>query len=354
MSLPKSQTAVFVQEIGKPLVVGTRDVPTPKSHHILIRVQSTMLLPHDTYGRDKGLFFGDKLPYILGTNIAGTVVSVGSGVENFILGDEVFGLGSPISPAPDECGLQQYALLDADCSAKIPPGYDFDQMASIPVNATTSFVALFNEKGFGFPIPGSKKEAEWDPKSETILVIGGGSNVGKIALQFGKLIGLGKILTIASASNTSALKELGATHVIDRHQTSLEIQAQIKDIVGSEGLSKIYDCVSWEHNMALSLFSPDKPGILLGLHVVDEAKKTIAERKLNVKATMMLGISSFMQPHTKAFWDSLPSWVANGDLVIGKYKAIEGFNLSAIEEGLDLYRDGNPVTPVVVHPWGTA
>lgn len=42
MSLPKSQTAVFVQEIGKPLVVGTRDVPTPKSHHILIRVQSTM------------------------------------------------------------------------------------------------------------------------------------------------------------------------------------------------------------------------------------------------------------------------------------------------------------------------
>jgi NADPH2:quinone reductase len=269
------------------------------------------------------------------------------------LGDEVFGLGSPVSPVPDESGLQQYALLDAECSAKIPTGYDFDQMATIPVNAATSFSALFNEQGFGFPMPGFKK-AEWDPKSETILVIGGGSNVGKMAIQYGKLIGLGKILTIASATNTSALKELGATYVIDRHQTPSEIQAQITEIVGSEGLSKIYDCVSWEHDMALSLLSPDKPGILLGLHPVDEAKKAIAERKLNVKATLILGISSFMQPLTKAFWESLPNWVANGDLAIGKYKVIEGFNLPAIEEGLDMYIDGKPVTPVVVHPWGTA
>ncbi|KAF7958696.1 hypothetical protein EAE96_002230 [Botrytis aclada] len=350
MSIPKTQTAVFVKEIGKPLVIGPRDVPIPKPHHILIKVQSTMLLPHDTYGRDKGLFFGEHLPFIIGHNIAGTVVSVGSAVESVNVGDDVFGLGSPVSPVPDESGLQQYALLDAECSAKIPTGYDFDQMASIPVNATTSAAAIFNEKGFGFPMPGSKKAEDWDPKSETILVIGGGSNVGKIAIQYGKLLGLGKILTVASASNTSALKELGATHVIDRHQTSSEIQAQIKDIVGSEGLSKIYDCVSWEHEMALALLSPDKPGILLGLHPVDEAKKIIAEKKLNVKATLILGITSFLQPLTKPFWELLPSLVANGNLVIGKYKAIEGFNLAAIEEALDSYRDGSPVTPAVVHP----
>jgi NADPH2:quinone reductase len=246
--------------------------------------------------------------------------------------------------------LQQYALLDAECTARIPAGYNHDQMASLPVNATTSFSAFFNEKGFGFPMPGSKGKAEWDPKSETILIIGGGSNVGKMAIQYGKLIGLGKILTIASATKSAALKELGATHVIDRHQSVPTIQAQITEILGSESLSKIYDCVSWEHDMALSLLFPDRPGILLALHPVDEVKKTIAERKLNVEATLIIGLSSFMQPLTKPFWESLPNWVANGHLATGNYKVIEGFNLPAIEEGLDSYRDGSSVTPVVVNP----
>ena len=55
------------------------------------------VLPHDTYGRDLGLFVADKLPYILGTNITGIVKEIGSNVSSFQVGDRVFGIGNPNS-----------------------------------------------------------------------------------------------------------------------------------------------------------------------------------------------------------------------------------------------------------------
>ncbi|KAG4434227.1 hypothetical protein IFR05_010297 [Cadophora sp. M221] len=343
--------AVLVEEIGKPMVLGPRPTPQPQPGQLLVKVQSTMLLPHDTYGRDGGLFFGDRLPFVLGTNISGIVESLGHNTTNFQIGDRVFGLGNPASPTPEFSGLQEYSLLEAQASAKIPDGFSFDQAATFPVNVITSMGALFHPLGFDFSAPFHESD-KVSEKDKSILIIGGGSNVGKYSIQLAKLAGIGKIVTIASVANKRLLKALGATYVVDRHNSESDIASQIQDIVGVDGLDKIYDCVSWDHSFPISLLSTKKPGTLLVLHPSEEAERFVKEKGLDVRVQFIVGTSEFLQPLTKRVWECLPGWIEEGKLAVANYKTIEGFNLKAIEEGLDSYRDGKPVTPVVVHPWG--
>jgi NADPH2:quinone reductase len=77
-------------------------------------------------------------------------------------------------------------------------------------------------------------------------VIGGGSSVGKFAIQYAELASIGTVIAIASAARTEELKKLGATHVIDRHTSDEEIQQVVKEITGEEGVENIYDYVSWD------------------------------------------------------------------------------------------------------------
>jgi NADPH:quinone reductase len=251
------QRAIFVTEVGKSLSLGTRAIPSPPKGYVQINVTATQLLPHDTYGRDAGLFIASKLPFVLGTNIAGTVTAFGpdSSPSDYEIGDAIFGLGNPFYPTPDMSGLQEYALLDISASAKIPAGFTPEQVVTFPVNAVTSFEALFHPtNGFGFPAPFAPTAGQgFAYATQNILVIGGGSNVGKLGIQFAKLVGVGRIISIASRKNEAGLKALGATHVVDRHQEPAKVVKAVHTITGSEGVTHVYDCVSWEYSLALSL-----------------------------------------------------------------------------------------------------
>jgi NADPH2:quinone reductase len=295
-----------------------------------------------------GLFIGEKLPFILGTNIAGTIIKFGPEVTKYTPGDDVFGLGKPGNPTPDMSGLQEYALLDAESSAKIPVGFSLDEMVTFPVNAVTSYNALFHEKGFGFPAPINTKSAPLSP--ETIVIIGGGSNVGKFGIQFAKMAGIGKVVTIASAANTDTLKNLGATHVIDRHAAQESIIEQVHAITGKNGATHIYDCVSWEFSVANALLPTSGKGILLVLHPVDDAEAKFKSEGLDCRVTFVVGNSEWMGSLTHKFWEFLPEWIKEKKLEVSRFKVIEGLDLKLIEEGLDSYKDGKPVIPVVVHP----
>jgi NADPH:quinone reductase len=351
------QQAILVTEVGKPLTKGTRPIPLPPKGYVQIKVTATQLLPHDTYGRDSGLFFGERLPFVPGTNIAGIVTALGpetqSSPSSYKIGDAIFGLGSPLHPTPDMSGLQEYALLEVEASAKIPPGFTPEQVVTFPVNAVTSFEALFHPTmGFGFPVPSvaDEEREDFDYAAQTILIIGGGSNVGKLGIQFAKLVGIGRIITIASAGNTESLKALGATHVIDRHLEPAVIFDALYAITGKEGVTHIYDCVSWEYSLALETVSKTRPSMLLTLHPKEAAEEMVREKGLDkyIKVGFVIGNTLFFAPLTKAFWMALPEWIQAGKLAVPDFRVVEGLDLKAVEEGLDTYRDGKPVVPFVV------
>jgi NADPH2:quinone reductase len=300
----------------------------------------------------------------LGTNIAGTVERLGSQASSeFHVGDRVFGLGNTLAPTPEQSGLQQYAILASDTVAKIPDGMSFEDAVGVPVNATTSAAAIWNPKGFGFaaPFPAPDPEAGGpgtDVESNTsksIVIVGAGSHVGKIAIQWARLSGVGRIIAIASSKNEEHLKDIGATHVIDRHQDPTSIASTLRSILDDEndGALYVYDCVSWDFTMTVSLMSRNNPkAVLLILHKDEKPQIMMKEQGIPARATWVLGGNGdFLQPLTAEFWKILPEWLAKGQVLIPRWRAVDGLeNLDVIEEALDSYRDGQSVVPLIVRP----
>ncbi|KAL5351168.1 hypothetical protein ACLOAV_003019 [Pseudogymnoascus australis] len=162
-------------------------------------------------------------------------------------------------------------------TAKLPEGVTFEEASSFPVNAATSAAALFGSGGFDFAAP--FPECEADPTtdlssngSRAIVVIGGGSNVGKLAIQFARIAKVRRVITVASASNDAHLRTLGATHVIDRYLSNEAIVAEVRKALNdaNDGALSVYDCVSWDFSLAISIVSPTEPSIIACLHPAEK------------------------------------------------------------------------------------
>jgi len=313
-----------------------------------------MLLPHDTYGRDMGLFIGKNLPFILGSNIAGAVQVVGQNVTKYTIGQHIYGQGRMLDPTPDSAGLQEYALLRPDFSALVPTGFTDDQLVTLPVNATTSFTALFHRDWFGFVPPfafiDDKYKANYD--QQALVILGAGSNVGKLAIQLARIRAIGTIIAVASISRTVELKGMGATHVIDRH--SLNIVNEVQAIAGGpDSVTHVYDCVNWTYELAVAMVSKTQPSFIATLHSVENAIKELGKSgKEKCVAKVVSGSKNNFEGNLVGdlFWDTLGAWVQEGVLQIPKYRTIQGLDERRINDALDSYRDGGPVLQAIVHP----
>jgi NADPH:quinone reductase len=311
-----------------------------------------IVLPHDTYGRDLGIFIQDHLPYVLGNNIAGTVEELGPDITKYSVGEHIYGQGSPVIPLPDSTGLQEYAILALYASARVPEGFRDDQAATLPVNAGTSFSALFHPNWFNLPPPFSPEAKTFDYASQSLVVIGGGSQVGKLTLQFARNVRIGKIIAIASISNEKELKSLGATHVVDRHSSI--IVNEVHAIAGGpDSVTRVYDCVSWTYELAAELVSSTLPSKVLTLHVPDNAIELLKKfGKDKAEAIFVIGDRANWKEHAEQFWGQLENWLKEGKILIPKYRTIEGLDEKLVNEALDSYRDGQAVVQAVVHPQG--
>lgn len=179
-------------------------------------------------------------------------------MTSFKVADHVFGLGNPHASKPRYYGCRK--------PRKVPTGFTFDDVVIFPVNTITSFAALFHPKGFGFPALVANRQIKPDwLATKTILVVGGGLNAGKLAIQLAKLAGIERIVTIAPAGNSLTLQKFSATHVIDRHEIPETIAEGVKRIVGPEGVVYLYDCMSSEDSFSISLVSNDKANYALDI-----------------------------------------------------------------------------------------
>jgi NADPH2:quinone reductase len=156
----------------------------------------------------------------------------------------------------------------------------------------------------------------------------------------------------ASAANSPTLEKLGATQVIDRHLSPEVLAEEIQKVFGADGVQHLFDCVSWEYSFSVSVLSRTKPSTLLTLHSCEVAEELVRTKGINCRVEFIFGNSEFLQPLTKDFRQALPEWIEDGALAVSKYRVVEGLDLNQVEDGLDSYRDGKPVTPLIVHPQG--
>ena len=298
------------------------------------------VLPHDTYGRDWGTLIDKKMPAVLGSSVAGVIESVSADVT-WDVGERVFGISDLDLYSSDQAGLQAYAVLNANAIAKTPQGFSDEEVVTLPINLVTSWAVLFTEKELSIPSPLAQQKT-FDHASTSIVIIGGGTNVGQLAVQLARIAGIGRIIVIAGPSNIALLKSMGATHVIDRHSSPADIGRQIEAITVSDGVAQVYNCATLQVEVAVAALSSSEPSRLrLLLPLEDgEAEQLSSQRPLCDFRFMDDVSNESLGSHAEQFWAEVPRWLMDEKILPTKFRVIEGLEkVGEINEALDAYRD---------------
>lgn len=227
-------------------------------------------------------------------------------------------------------------------------------MATLASNSVAALVALFHETGLGLRPPFGELDntLNADYSKEQIVIVGGGSQTGKFAIQFARLAGIGKIIAVAGMENDATLRKLGATHVIDRHAN--DVIHQVRKIV-EDDLRYAIDTINkgdGGHNLVTQVLSNTKKGIYASLGRGSPSTEVAKAKTGGFETRFILGSSHLYPDLSKPFWRLLPRWIQQGKLTPLEFTAIDGLDVSKINAVLDAHRDGQKVGKVHVHPRG--
>ncbi|AKZ60279.1 putative dehydrogenase [Streptomyces ambofaciens ATCC 23877] len=192
------------------------EAPDPQvgADDVLVRVRAASVNPLDLRIRDGGFkaILPYRLPLVLGNDLAGVVVEVGSDVTRFAVGDEVYA-----RPDKDRIGTfaELIAVHENDLASK-PAGLTMVEAASLPLVALTSWQALV-------------ERAQVQP-GQKVLIHGGSGGVGTVALQLARRLGA-HVATTASAAKADLVRELGADLVVDYRTQDFEEVLDGYDVV---------------------------------------------------------------------------------------------------------------------------
>jgi NADPH:quinone reductase-like Zn-dependent oxidoreductase len=215
--------AIVVHEYGGPEVLKFEDYPdpVPGPAEALVRVAAASVNPID-YKRRAGLtkdFYPMKFPGLIGVDMAGTVVKIGPGVEDFSVGDQVFAMADDT--------YAQLCVVKAAVLAKIPKGLDLIQAAALPL-VTTTGNQLMSATGI--------------KAGQTVLVVGAAGNVGRSAVFTAKQRGATVIAGILKRQMDDA-KTVGADQVVttddDTAIANLPPLDAVADTVGGRTSEKL-------------------------------------------------------------------------------------------------------------------
>ncbi|KAH7330218.1 putative zinc-binding oxidoreductase ToxD [Rhexocercosporidium sp. MPI-PUGE-AT-0058] len=190
-------------------------IPSVPDDSILVKTVAVALNPTDWQTLDEVPAPGFSHS-LLGVDAAGIVVEIGKGVtKDFKIGDRVAGFshgGNDRNPVTGT--FANYILMKGDVSLHIPPSMSFEDAATLPCGIGTVGLAFYRHlelPTLTFPV----EEKSGGP-GPYILIYGGSSATGSLAIQFAKLSGL-TVITTASPRNFDFVKSLGADHVLDYH-----------------------------------------------------------------------------------------------------------------------------------------
>ena len=187
--------------------------PAPDGRDLLVRVEAMSVNPVDTKIRhSQAAEDQEGALRVLGWDVAGVVDSVGSDVNLFQAGDEVYYSGSLIRQGANS----EYHLVDERLVAKKPVSLNMAQAAALPLTTITAYEALFDRMAIS---------SDGGSEGKAILIIGGAGGVGSLAIQLAKIAKLHVIATASRHESQAWCRKMGADEVID-HSQSIPDQLQ--------------------------------------------------------------------------------------------------------------------------------
>lgn len=205
--------AAYITCTGPPEVIIYSDLPTPKPapSECLIKIAAVDVNPIDTYIRSGTVPAKMSFPFILGCDLAGTVVETGAQVENFRAGDRVWATNQGL--AGRQGTFSEFAAVDEVWLHATPANVKDEDAAATSLVGVTAHLGLFRD---------AKLKA-----GEVLFVNGGTGGVGAAVLQMAKITGARVIATAGSDEKVRICRELGADLALN-YRTQ-DVDAVIKE-----------------------------------------------------------------------------------------------------------------------------
>jgi putative PIG3 family NAD(P)H quinone oxidoreductase len=219
-------TAIEITAPGPPDVLRPtrRPVPSPGPGEVLIKVKAAGVNRPDLMQR-QGLYAPPPgASDIPGMEVAGDVVAVGSGVGDWRVGDEVCALLSG-------GGYAEFCVAPAPQCLPVPKGLDAIQAAALPETVFTVWTNVFDR---------GRLHA-----GETLLVHGGSSGIGTIAIQMGRAFGARVFATAGSPEKCAACERLGAERAVDYKKE--DFVAVLREATAGRGVDVVLDIVGGDY-----------------------------------------------------------------------------------------------------------
>jgi NADPH2:quinone reductase len=222
MALPTTMRIIEAAQPGGPEVLrpGTAPLPVPKPDEVLIRVMAAGVNRPDVAQRSGNYPPPPGASPLIGLEVAGEVVAVGSEVRGYKLGDRVCAL-------TNGGGYAEFCVAPEAQTLPWPKGYDALRAGAVPETYFTVWANLFMAGRLA--------------KGETVLVHGGTSGIGVTAIQLAAAFGATAYATAGSDEKVAACVKLGAAAGIN-YRTQ-DFGAEIKALTGGRGVDVILDMV---------------------------------------------------------------------------------------------------------------
>lgn len=205
------------------LAVVERPVPRPGSGEVLIEVAAAGVNRPDILQR-RGLYPPPPgAPDILGLEVAGSVVAAGEGAEELV--------GQKVCALVAGGGYAEFCAAPMGCCLPVPEGLSLVEAAAMPETLFTVWVNLF-ERGFA-------ADGDW------VLVHGGTSGIGTMAIALGQLFGLQVVVTCGSDEKCRAALGLGAAAAIN--YKSQDFAAEVKSLTEGKGVAVVLDMIGGDY-----------------------------------------------------------------------------------------------------------
>ena len=197
--------------------------PEPQPDEVRVAIRAASLNFPDILIVQNKYQMKPPLPFVPGSEYAGVIEAVGSGVKHLKVGDAVASFGGT-------GGFGTHAIVKAALAMPLPAGFPFDDASAFVLTYATTHHALLDRAAL--------------KAGETVLVLGAAGGVGTAAIQIAKAVGA-KVIAAASSDEKCALcKSLGADATIN--YGTADLRNEIKKLTDGKGPDVVYDPVGGE------------------------------------------------------------------------------------------------------------
>jgi NADPH2:quinone reductase len=274
--LPAQMTVIGISKPGGPevLLPETRAVPTPGPHEILIKVAVAGVNRPDVAQRSGSYPPPPGASDLPGLEVAGLVAAVGDGVVKHKVGDKVMSLVAG-------GGYAQYVTTPDAQAMAIPAALSMIEAGATPETLMTVWHNVFERGAL--------------QSGETLLIHGGSSGIGTMAIQLAKAFGSKVIVTVGSKEKADACTRLGADRAIN-YKTE-DFVAEVKTATGGHGADVILDMVGGDY-IERNYDAAAIEGRIVQIAFLGGPKATVNFAKLMVKRLHHTG--STLRPRSMA------------------------------------------------------